>query len=106
MGAHTKLAANVLVLDEDGNTVLLEAGQKVPAWASDQVGDHCYAAAKDDDDEDEDDGEPLEPGEEPARNASTAKWAAFAAEHDVEVADDAGRNDIIAALVLAGVIAE
>lgn len=37
-----KLAANVLVYDEAGVPVVLEAGSVVPKWATDQVGSHCF----------------------------------------------------------------
>lgn len=38
-----ELSVNVLVLDEAGNPVVLRVGDSVPAWASDQVGDHCFS---------------------------------------------------------------
>lgn len=39
-----ELTCNVLVLDSDGQAVLLEQGSTVPSGYADQVGDHCYAA--------------------------------------------------------------
>jgi hypothetical protein len=36
------LAANVVVLDEAGDPVVLEAGSEVPKEYADQVGDHCF----------------------------------------------------------------
>lgn len=42
--AGKKLTANVLVLDDDGNAVVLEKDSEVPAKFAGQVGDHCFAA--------------------------------------------------------------
>jgi hypothetical protein len=46
------------------------------------------------------------PGEEPARNARTEAWRAFAEGLGQTVPEDAGREDIIAQLVHAGLIGE
>lgn len=43
------LAVNVLVVDEAGASVVLEAGSDVPKWAADQVGEHCFEQSAEDD---------------------------------------------------------
>jgi hypothetical protein len=37
---------NVLVLDEQGERVVLSGGDEVPSWASDQLGEHVLEAEK------------------------------------------------------------
>lgn len=37
---------NVLVVDEDGKTVVLSGGAEVPSWAEGQLGEHVFEVEK------------------------------------------------------------
>lgn len=98
-----QLSVNVVVVDDDGNTVLLEAGSTVPKWASDQVGDHCFAGKESSSAKDEE----VDPGVEPARSgrgSSVEAWTAFATEKGHTVEPGTSRDQIIADLITLEVI--
>jgi hypothetical protein len=46
-----ELTVNVVVLDDQHNPIVLEAGNPVPAEYADQVGDHCFTKQDDESDE-------------------------------------------------------
>lgn len=104
-----KLAVNVLVVGEDGSPVALLAGDEVPAWAKEQVGDHCFDGDSNDAD---DDAPELESGEgggippKSGRGSGAQAWADYAQANGVDVDEDASKDDIIAALEAAGVPTE
>lgn len=95
MGRH--FASFVHVMGDDGQYHIFGPDDDIPKWAADAVGDHVWA----DDESDQDGG-----GEPPRSGPGSGKtaWAAFAADHDVEVSDDDSRDDIVAKLADAGVV--
>lgn len=103
-----KLAVNVLVVGEDGSPHALYAGDEVPAWAKDQVGDHCFDADRDDADEapelESEEGSGIPP--KSGRGSGAKAWADYAQAHGLNVDEDASKDDIIAALEAAGVPTE
>lgn len=90
-----RLSDTTIVVNPDtGAAEVLAAGDEVPSWAKDQVGDHLT--------ENSSDGPPPKAG----RGSGTEAWATYATANDVIVEDDAGRDDIIAACEAAGVPTE
>lgn len=90
----------MLVHPETGQSVHLDKGAEVPAWVDGLVGPHLLDAA--DVPTERTSGVPPKGGPGSGRDA----WAAYAAEHDVEVPADASREDIVAALDAADVPTE
>jgi hypothetical protein len=82
---------------------------KVPAEYAAMIGDHAWvddeAGAEDEVDDGSGDGRDGVPPRA-GRGSGKEAWAAYAAEHEVEVADGASRDDIIAACEAAGVPVE
>ncbi|MFD3517710.1 hypothetical protein [Streptomyces sp. NPDC058657] len=76
---------------------------EVPADVARRIGDHAWQDRADVEDLDDQ----ADQGQAPPRSgrgSGVEAWRAFATQHDVEVADDATREDIIAACEAAGVI--
>lgn len=105
MAASKQVNANVLVFDPiTGERHLIEAGEVPPADLRGELGDHLFVKADTDADT------PRETPEDEApprsgRGSGRDEWAAYAAQHDVTVEDDMSRDDIVAALEAAGVVA-
>lgn len=72
---------------------------RIPAAALRQIGDHAFAEpdAADQDDSDAGSGGDIEAPPRSGRGSGVEAWRVFAEQHDVEVAADASREDIIAA---------
>lgn len=114
--AGKRLATHVHVVDDKGAEHVLPAGSTVPSWARDRVTNPAaYAdaaqpeAAEDEgqgDGETAGDGDQGGPPPKAGRGSSAEAWAAYAATHDVAVAPDASRDDIVAACEAAGVPTE
>lgn len=103
MAAGEKVNANVLVFDEvTGERHFIEAGEVPPAELRDQLGDHLFGEVDD-----------AEGGSSPVdaapprsgKGSGRDEWAAYAAAHGVDVEDGQSRDDIVAALEAAGVVA-
>jgi hypothetical protein len=104
-----KLAVNVLVVGEDGSPHALYAGETVPDWAAEQVGEHCFDADRDDEDvapelESEEGSSGIPP--KSGRGSGAKAWASYAQANGLDVDEDASKDDIIAALEAAGVPTE
>lgn len=117
-----RLKAHVHVSDDAGQSHVFGPDDQVPDWAAEKItnpaawdGDAPADGPSDEQDaptdeppDDEDgpaDGDAPDDGPPPqsGRGGGRAAWAAYAAANDVEVADGATRDDIIAALNAAGV---
>lgn len=73
---------------------------RIPAAALRQIGDHAFADAEVDDGDQDGGGTGGGDTEAPPRSgrgSGVEAWRVFAEQHDVEVAADASREDIIAA---------
>jgi len=74
----------------------------VPAEVAEQIGDHAWA----DDDPDEGEPEPSSTGPKPppmgGKGSGTEAWAQYAEQLEVDLPDDANRDDIIDAIREAG----
>ncbi|MFJ3587531.1 hypothetical protein ACIQUY_29255 [Streptomyces sp. NPDC090231] len=72
---------------------------KIPAAALRQIGEHAFADpdAEVDQDDDAGSGGDIEAPPRSGRGSGVEAWRAFAEQHDIEVAADASREDIIAA---------
>lgn len=100
------LRTYVHVHDEDGQTHVFGPDDEVPAWAAKRITNP--AAWEDDAGEDtggqqaggEQTGAPPRSGKGSGKEA----WAAYAAQHDVKLENDATREDYIAELERRGVI--
>ncbi len=98
------LTANVLLTHpKTGERHLLKDGSTLPDWADGLVGKHVLRDVR---------GEAITPPVDPARpkpprrsgpGSSAAAWRNYAAKNGVEVADDADRDEVIAALEAAEV---
>lgn len=96
------LTANVLLTHpETGERHLLKDGSTLPDWADGIVGEHVLRDVR---------GEQVptdEPGPKPPKRSgpgsSAAAWRNYAAKNGVDVADDADRDEVIAALEAAEV---
>lgn len=104
-----KLAVNVIVVGEDGSPVALLAGDKVPDWASEQVGDHCFEGHGDNNEglpaeleSEEGSGIPPKSG----RGSGAKAWVGYAQANGLDVDENASKDDIITALEAAGVPTE
>jgi hypothetical protein len=78
-------------------------GDSVPDWARSVITNPDVWDGEDDEDrspEPEPEPEP-EPVDRPRGNAGRPAWAAYAASRDIDIEDDMGRDDIIAAVQLA-----
>jgi hypothetical protein len=79
---------------------------KIPAGVAKKIGDHAWTDA--DQDEAADDGGQSTTGDEApprsGRGSGVDAWRAFAERHELDVAADASREDIIAAAESAGLI--
>lgn len=96
-----KLTANVAVRHPDTGAVeVLLEGSDLPSWAADLVGDHVLDGRVSG--EGGGDDPPPKGGPGSGRDA----WAAYAAEHKVDVPADATREDIVSALDAADVPTE
>lgn len=107
MGA--RLVSTVYVNDQSGLPAAFGPDDDVPEWAARQMGAHCFEGGKHPfpDDADGDGVADRKSGEEPPRSGRGSgrdAWAQFASEKGQQVPDDAGRDEIIAALVQAGVV--
>ena len=107
-----KLIENTVVLDEAGSPTSLLADTELPDWARGQVGKHLLDGDDEHDDDDGDgdnDGDGGDDVEVPPKGgpgSGADMWRAYAAAKDVEVAADADRDAVIAALKAAGVPTE
>ncbi|MEU0675474.1 hypothetical protein ABZ330_21785 [Streptomyces sp. NPDC006172] len=84
---------------------------KVPAEVAEQIGDHAWTSDGEDGDEQQaqtgagdSGGTTTEAPPRSGRGSGVEAWRTFAEQHDVDVAADASREDIIAAAESAGVI--
>jgi hypothetical protein len=94
-----KLIGNTIVRRSvEESPVVLRAGDELPSWASGLVGDHLLDRGA----ESAADGPPPKGGAGSGKDA----WAAYAAARGVAVAEDATRDEIVAALEDAGVPTE
>lgn len=84
-----RLAAFVYVNDERGTVRRFGPDDEVPDWAAAKITNPKAWAEQP---------EPQAPSGAPAKNASREVWAAFAAVRSVDVAADATRDQIIAAV--------
>lgn len=119
--AARKLATYVHVYDDHGAVTVFGPNDDVPAWAQKKITNPDVWA----DSDDEPDSAPADPGNSggigdgegagdsdgqvPPRGGAGSgaeAWRAYAAAKGVEVAADAGRDDVIAALEEAGVPTE
>lgn len=91
-----------------GSFVWVQAGENsgwfgpdddLPSWAEDAI---TNPAAFADDSDTAGDGPPPKSG----RGSGVEAWKSYAATHDVDVPDDASKDDVIAALESAGVPTE
>ncbi|WP_406337373.1 hypothetical protein [Streptomyces sp. NBC_00649] len=76
-------------------------GDEVPPEVAKRIGAHAWA----DDDQDADDDQAPAASEAPPRSgrgSGIEAWRAFAEQHGVDVAEDATRDDVIAACEAAG----
>lgn len=97
-----RLAGFVHLADENGVLCSFGPDDDVPAWAAEQITNPSAWA-------DSGDVVPLAAGEVPPRSGKGSgrdAWAVYAAHHGVEVSDDDGRGEIIAALDAVGVPTE
>jgi len=107
-----RLTANTLVTHpETGAPVLLAAGGDVPDWAASLVGAHLIeggAAEGSQPEQTPDASAKGQDGPPPKGGAGSGApaWRAYAAKKGVEVAEDASREDVVAALEAAGVPTE
>ena len=101
-----RLRTFVHVQDKQHQAHVFGPDDELPGWAAKRITNP--KAWEDDGQGDEQDAEPAEPtdGEPPrsGRGSGRDVWAAYASEQGVAVSDDATRDDIIAALVDAGVV--
>ncbi|MEV8349055.1 hypothetical protein ACFVTT_15640 [Streptomyces niveus] len=83
-------------------------GDEIPAAVLRQIGDHAFADAEVDDADQDDNGDgsggDVEAPPRSGRGSGVEAWRKFAEQHDVEVAPDASREDIIAACEAAEVV--
>lgn len=97
----------VHVHDQAGITHVFGPGDEVPQWAQDAITNPkvwAEQSAPSSEIAQSSDGEaPVEPPRS-GKGSGPKVWADFAQAHDIEVSDDAKRDDIIASLVDAGVI--
>ncbi|MEV8394828.1 MULTISPECIES: hypothetical protein [unclassified Streptomyces] len=77
---------------------------KIPAAIARRIGEHAWADTDTDADQDDGHGGDFEAPPRSGRGSGVEAWRAFAEQHDVEVAADASREDIIAACEAAGVV--
>lgn len=79
---------------------------KVPADVAKRIGDHAWTDADEAaaDEQPAGGGQSTEAPPRSGRGSGVDAWRAFAEQHDVEVAADASREDIIAACEAAGVV--
>lgn len=94
----------VHITDPKGNPVVISPGDPIPGWALDKIDAHCFVdgekpKAGSKAAEPDNDGPPPQSGKGSGKDA----WVAYAEANDVEVADDATKDDIIAACESAGV---
>jgi hypothetical protein len=99
-----RLATHVHVQDDQGQNHVFGPGDDVPDWAAKAITNPNAWADKPA--KQEPNGGQAPAGEPPRGGAGSGRdaWAAYAAEKGVTVPDDASRDDIIAALVEAGVV--
>lgn len=113
----TRMACNVYVLTEGGESLLLEAGDTPPEWALPQLGEHTLepegAPEGDEDESTEEEGDegedtPDAPTIPPikGRGSSAKAWAEYALSQGFEVEPDAKASEIRDALAEAGVPVE
>lgn len=92
----------VYVSDDEGNRHAFVAGQDVPDWAAEKMGDVIDDGARSEAvEDDKDTGAGAEQDavpERPKGNASREAWAEYARAQGFDVAEDATRDDIIAAV--------
>ena len=96
-----RLRTNVHVFDEHGNALVFGPGDDVPGWVEERTTNP--KAWADDEPTPEPEPEPVQPGpdvQQPrsGRGSGRDAWAAYAASRGLEVAADAERADIIAAV--------
>lgn len=104
-----KLVSYVHVQDERGTSAAFGPDDEVPEWAARKMGAHCFEGGVHPlgaEAEQDDDGDAAGPPPKAGRGSSAAAWADYAKAHDVDVPDDAGRDEIIAALQAADVPTE
>jgi hypothetical protein len=93
--------------DDNGTLVSLLPGDEVPGWAARRIGDHALASGDStDDDGDDEEGGHDGPPPRHGRGSGEDKWRAYAEQNSVDVSNAEGRDDVIAALELAGVPVE
>ncbi len=93
-----RLAANVALRNPDSDVVeFFGPDSDVPSWAEEQITNPNAWA-------DSDNGSEAPP--KAGKGSGKDAWADYAAANDVDVPDDASRDDIIAALDAAGVSTE
>lgn len=68
----------------------LPEGSELPHWAAGLVGDHALDGTAEQDSN-------LEPPRRSGPGSSAAAWRAYADQQDVDVAEDADQDDVIAA---------
>lgn len=106
-----RLKATTIVPGKPGtgeSHLILGPDDEVPEWALPHLGDHVWAE-DDESDDDGDDGSGRGDGEEPPRagkGSSQKAWAAFAREKGRDDLADASRDEIVSALIAAGLITE
>lgn len=111
-----RMACNVYVLTEEGESLLLAAGTTPPKWALPQLGEHTLTgsgaseASEDADDESSDDESsddesvPVPPVKGPGSSAKA--WAEYAHSKGFDVDSDAKAAEIREALAEAGIPVE
>lgn len=95
MAGRKLIGTTVVRNPETQGVVTLRPGMKVPDWAADQVGDHLFAdqdGAAAEPQQKQQDSQPPRAG----RGSSIEAWAAYAEGKQIEVPEDATRDDIIA----------
>ncbi|MDN4174729.1 hypothetical protein QWY28_17340 [Nocardioides sp. SOB77] len=105
MASTGSLAYRIWVAKDDGELVEFQAGDTLPAWAAKKV-DNPGAFVDDGTSADQTEDETGAPPPRSGRGSGVDAWRAYAAAHDVDVDDDATREDVIDALDAAGVPTE
>lgn len=97
-----RLATYVHLRTDDGKFHAFGPDDDLPDWVVTRLADNPRVWAEGEEPDAQSSGIPPKKG----RGASRDAWAAYAAANDVETAEDASRDDIIAALDAAGVPTE
>lgn len=110
-----RMACNVYVLTEEGESLLLAAGTTPPKWALPQLGEHTLTGSREseasddaddesNDDESNDDDVQVPPVKGPGSSAKA--WAEYAHSKGFDVDSDAKAAEIREALAEAGIPVE